>query len=178
MTNFVDAECAIRQLHGRYADAVWRLDFDAFADCFSEDCRWTIGGAVIHGRSAIVEYNRQLFTTKFRKLFITLRTPILEVGDGTASGRTYFTGSNVLADGSPYAAIGIYYERFVEQGAKWRFDWRLFQTLYAGPPDMSGKFFENPDWGAPPNMPPLDAVTLDHTGRHTQGDVGSHAKKG
>jgi uncharacterized protein (TIGR02246 family) len=178
LTDFVVAECAIRQLHARYADAVYRLDFDAFGDCFTEDCRWTIGGAVIYGRAAIVDYNRTLFTTKFRKLFITLRTPILEVGEGTASGRTYFSGQNILADGTSYAPTGIYYERFVDQGDRWRFAWRLFETHYSGPIDFSGTFFENPNWGPPPNMPPLDAVALNHTGRHTQGEVRAAPGKG
>src|SRR5579871_1207168 len=79
MTDFVTAECMIRQLQARYCDAVWRLDFEAFGDCFTETCEWRIGGAIIRGRKEIVEYNRTLFTTKFRRLLITLRTPILEV---------------------------------------------------------------------------------------------------
>ena len=105
MTNFVEAECMIRQLHARYADSVWRQDFETFGECFAEDCEWRIGGAILKGRQKIVDYNRELFTTKFRKLFITLRTPVLEVGDGVASGRTYFSAQNIMADGSAFAPI-------------------------------------------------------------------------
>jgi hypothetical protein len=176
MTDFVVAECAIRQLHARYLDAVYRYDFESFGDCFTEDCRWTIGGAVLHGRKAIVEYNRKLFTEKFKKLFITLRTPILDVGDGVASGRTYFSGQNVLIDGTPYFPTGIYYERFVDQGDRWRMAWRMFETHYHGPADLSGTFFQNPDWGPPPNLPPLDAVAINHTNRHTQGEIRADKK--
>jgi uncharacterized protein (TIGR02246 family) len=172
MTDFAEVECAIRQLHGHYADAVWRMDFESFGKCFAEDCRWTIGGVVIKGRQEIVDYNRTLFTTKFRKLLITLRTPILKVEGDKASGRTYFTGTNVLADGSPYTPIGCYFEHFVKRDGKWLFHWRLFQTHYAGPPSMTGKFFENPDFGAPPAMPPLDAITANHTKMHAQENVG------
>ena len=44
MTDLVVADCAIRQLHARYIDAVWRKDIDAFVDCFAEDAEWKIGG--------------------------------------------------------------------------------------------------------------------------------------
>jgi hypothetical protein len=168
MTDFVAAECAIRQLHARYADAVWRLDYEAFGDCFAEDCEWRIGGVVLRGRREIVDYNRELFSTKFRRLFITLRTPLLDVQDGKASGRTYFSAQNVMADGSGFAPLGVYYEHFVDQGDRWRFAWRLFQTLYTGPADMSGTFHDQPEFGPPPGMPPLDVETRNVSGLHTR----------
>ena len=168
MTDFLVAESAIRQLHGRYADAVWRLDYDAFGDCFSEDCEWRIGGVILHGRKEIVDYNRELFTTKFRRLFITLRNPVLDVQDGTASGRTYFSAQNIMANGSAFAPFGVYYERFADEGDRWRFKWRLFQTLYSGPPDLSGTLHDQLEFGAPPNMPPLDVETLNVTNLHTK----------
>lgn len=161
---FAEAECGIRQLHARYCDAVWRLDFDAFADCFAEDCEWHIDGVVMRGREEIVAYNRMLFA-KFRRLMITLRTPVLDLHpDGTASGRTYFSGQNLLADGSAFAPLGVYYERFVRHSDRWRLSWRLFQSLYAGPGDLSGTFHDAPDYGPPPGMPPRHAPTVHVSG--------------
>jgi ketosteroid isomerase-like protein len=168
---FAIAECGIRQHHARYMDAVWRMDFDAFGDCFTEHCEWRIGGVILRGREEIVEHNRELFTTKFKRLLITLRTPILELhADGTASGRTYFTAQNQMADGSGFAPMGLYYERFANGGDRWRSSWRLFQTLYTGPSDLSGSFHEVPDYGAPPSMPPLDALTSNVSGLHVTPD--------
>ena len=166
VTDFVIAECGIRQLQARYTDAVWRLDYDAFGDCFAEDCEWRISGVILRGRAQIVDYNRQLFSTQFRRLFITLRTPILEVTGGKASGRTYFSAQNILADGTPFAPFGVYYEHFVDQGDRWRFSWRLFHSLYGGPPDLTGTFHDQPDFGAPPAMPPRDADTRNVSGLH------------
>jgi ketosteroid isomerase-like protein len=166
---FAVAECGIRQHHARYCDAVWRLDYEAFADCFTEDCEWRIGGVIQRGREEIVAHNRELFSTKFRRLFITLRTPIIELHpDGTASGRTYFTAQNVMADGSGFSPMGVYYERFVDGGDRWRSSWRLFQTLYTGAADLSGSFHDVPEFGPPPNMPPRDATTANVSGLHVQ----------
>ena len=166
---FAVAECGIRQHHARYCDAVWRLDYEAFADCFTEDCEWRIGGVIQRGREEIVAHNRELFSTRFRRLFITLRTPIIELHpDGTASGRTYFTAQNVMADGTGFSPIGVYYEHFVDGGDRWRSSWRLFQTLYTGAADLSGSFHEVPEFGPPPNMPPADATTANVSGFHVQ----------
>jgi hypothetical protein len=162
MTDFLVAESGIRQLHACYTDAVWRKDYEAFGDCFTEDAEWRISGMILRGRLEIVDTIKQ-FMSRFRRVLVTLRTPILEIGNGTASGRTYLSEQSVLSDGRPYGPLGIYYERFVDQGDRWRFSWRLFQTNYSGPPDMSGTLFDNPDYGAPPAMPPLDAPTYNHS---------------
>ena len=169
MSDFASVEAAIRQLHARYADAVWRKDLQSFGDCFIEACEWRIGGAVIRGRTAIVEHMRGVFP-KFRRILVTFHTPILTVAGATASGRTFLTEQSVLADGRGFAPIGTYFERFVQDGDCWRFAWRLFQTQYAGAPDLSGTFFDNPDFGPPPAMPPLDAPTFNYTGLHAAND--------
>jgi ketosteroid isomerase-like protein len=163
MTDFVVAEAGIRQLHSRYVDAVWRKDWDAFADCFAEDAEWRISGRVLRGRAEITAHIRHAMAA-LKHTLLTLRTPILEVGDGVATGRTYMSEQSLTVEGKPFAPIGIYYERFVDHGDRWRFSWRLFQTRYIGPPDMSGTFFEAEDFGPPPAMPPLDAVTFDRSG--------------
>jgi len=157
MMSLIVAEIGIRQLHARYIDAVWRKDYTAFADCFAHDCEWRIAGTIVLGREAAVTFIGRMFDD-FKSIFVQLSTPILKVGDAQASGRTYFTARNILKDGKPFAPMGMYYERFVREGDAWRFKWRLFQTHYAGPPDLSGTYNTNPDYGPPPNMPPLDAV--------------------
>lgn len=169
MTAFLEAESGIRQLHARCADAVWRKDYQAFGDCFSDDAQWRIAGMVLRGRTEIVGTLQQLMPNIGRVL-MTFRTPLLDVGDGIASGRTYITEQCTFADGRPYSTIGTYYERFIQQGGCWRFTWRLFQLHYKGPADLSAPFFDNPDFGPPPRMPGIDAPTYNHSGMGVRGD--------
>lgn len=171
MTDFVTAECAIRQLHARYVDAVWRKDLEAFGDCFAEDAEWRVGGQIIRGRQAAMDFIGGAFP-QFNRILMTFRTPILQVGDGVASGRTYVSENSQFADGRAFGPVGIYFEHFVDEGDKWRFKWRLFQTNYAGLPDLSGTFFDVPDYGPPHTMPPLDEPTYDRSG------VGAKASAG
>jgi uncharacterized protein (TIGR02246 family) len=161
MTDFLMAEAGIRQLHARYADAVWRKDVDSFIDCFAEDCEWRIFGQVLRGRAETRAFIGEVFG-RLKHILITLRPPILEVGDGVASARVCFTEQSVRPDGRPLALIGTDFERFVEEGGRWRFSWRHFQCHYYGPPDYTGSYYDNPDYGPPPAMPPPDAVPVNH----------------
>ncbi len=163
MSDLMLAEFKIRQRHARYLDAVWRKDYDAFGDCFAEDAEWRIGGRIMRGRTEIVGNLKRLMPN-FHRVLMTLRTPLVHIENGQISSRTYVTEQNAFLSGRPGNSIGIYYERFVQQGDELRFKWRLFQLHYIGTMDIKGPLFDNPDFGPPPNLPPLDAPTFDHSG--------------
>lgn len=164
MHDFVAVECAIRQLHARYVDAVWRQDSGAFGALFAEHAEWRVGGQVMRGRAAIVAFIEGAFPL-YRRILMTFRTPVVDLlPDGTAVARTYVTENSLTADGKPFAPIGIYFDRFIEVDGRWLFSWRMFQTHYIGEPDLKGEWFDMPEYGAPPGMPPLDEVTFDRSG--------------
>jgi len=159
MDKFIAADCGIRQLYARFADAVFRLDGDAFADCFSEDGVWKIAGMEIATRAVIREKFDLLLSTSAKVQIIT-GTPVLEVGEGEASGRIQLTELVKLKDGGSAITIGTYFDRYVEAGGVWRFSWRHFSLHYRGPIDLSADLVDSPDYGPPPAMPALDAPTL------------------
>jgi hypothetical protein len=161
MTDFLTAEAGIRQLHARYVDAVWRKDYVAFADCWTEDAEWRIGGMALRGREAITSGFEQ-FMDRFDRVLFTPRPPLIELTPEGANTRMYITEQNRLNDGSGWTTVGIYFERLAEQQGRWRRKWALFQLQYRGPADLSGDVFAQPDYGAPPAMPPLDAPTFAH----------------
>jgi uncharacterized protein (TIGR02246 family) len=160
MTDLIAAERGIRDLHARYTDAVFRQDFDAFADCFADEGEWRISGRVFRGRQEIRE-GISIILDKFIRVLITFRTPMVELVDGEVVARSYVDEKCAWKNGNRNVSIGRYYERFAEEDGRWRFSWRLFQLLYRGDPDLSGTFFDHPDYGPPPGMPPLDANTED-----------------
>lgn len=165
MTDFVTAECAIRQLQARCVDAIWRKDAKAFADCFaSEGAEWKIAGMHMHGRAEIEATFAKLLGVCERVL-TTVGTPILDVEDGAAFGRTYVFENAKLMSGATAFTIGIYYERYVEEADGWKFKWRHWSLQYRGPVDLSAQFYDSPDYGPHPGMPsPDDAVTVRREG--------------
>lgn len=151
---YLTAEAGIRRLHARYADAVFRKDFCAFADCFTEDAVWEIAGLALRGRRKIVEFLQERIADSHFVL-LTFRSPLLEAGDGTAMGRTYVTEINARKSAPPMHTIATYFERFAAHNGVWRRSWALFQLHYMGPEDLSGSFYPQPDFGPPPAMPPV-----------------------
>jgi uncharacterized protein (TIGR02246 family) len=160
MTDPIAAEAGIRQVQARCTDAVWRKDSTAFAQCFAEDGEWRISGRVFRGRDEISN-GISIILDKFVRVLITFRTPIVDVSGGEVTARTYIDERCAWKNGNTNISVGRYYERFVEEGGVWLFRWRLFELHYRGDPDMTGTFFEHPDYGAPPGMPPIDATTGD-----------------
>jgi ketosteroid isomerase-like protein len=158
MTDFVTAESAIRQLQARCVDAIWRKDAKAFAEAFAEDGEWKIAGMHMRGRAEIEATFGKLLGLCERVLTLN-SAPILEVGEGTAFGRTYVLEHAKLMNGQTATTIGIYYERFVEQAGGWKFKSRHWSLQYRGPADLSAAFYDSPDYGPPPGMPGADETT-------------------
>jgi hypothetical protein len=142
----------------RCADAVWRKDRAAFVDCFVAEGVWKVAGMDLRGQAAIGEGFDQFLALNERVL-MSFGSPILELGAGFASGRTYTTEIVKTRDGQGICSIGIYYERFVEQDGEWRFVWRHFDFCYFGPPDLSVPLFPLVDRGRPPALPGQEVPT-------------------
>ncbi|MEG3143727.1 nuclear transport factor 2 family protein [Sphingomonas sp. RT2P30] len=159
MTDFVVADCGIRQLHARFVDAVWRQDATTFAACFATDGVWKIAGMVITGRDEIGEACSKLLG-RCERIQLVIGQPILEVGDGTAIGRLQVTEFAKKHDSTSAITFGTYYDRYVEQDGAWRFQWRHWSMAYHGPVDMSGSYVVPPDYGPFPAMPGVDEPTF------------------
>lgn len=159
MTDLVAADCAIRQLHARFLDAVWRKDADAFAGCFAPDGEWKIAGLHMRGREEV--------GTTFAKLLgacervqIILGIPLLDVNGSTAIGRIQATEFAKMMDGTSAMTLGIYHDRYVEVEGRWLFQWRHWALHYRGPADLSAPFVECPDYGPFPGLPGPDEPTF------------------
>ena len=159
MTPFVVADSGIRQLYARFIDAAWRKDADSFAACFAPDGEWKIANMHMRGRAAIVGGFARLLAS-CKRVRIILGQPVLEIGEGTASGRVPITEFVKLADDSSAMTLGVYYDRYVQEGDRWLFQWRHLGLHYRGPIDLSGDLSDCPDYGPPPAMPGPDEPTF------------------
>lgn len=159
MTDFVAADCAIRQLHARFLDAVWRKDADAFANCFAPDGEWKIAGLHMRGREEVGATFAKLLGA-CERVQIILGLPLLEVNGSTAVGRIQATEFAKMMDGTSAMTLGIYHDRYVEVEGRWLFQWRHWALHYRGPSDLSAPFVESPDYGAFPGLPGPDEPTF------------------
>ena len=158
-TDFIKAESGIRQLYAHFSDAVWRHDASACENCFTEDARWKLAGMEFIGRTDIgAAFSRLLADCE--RVTLILGLPVLEVAQGTATGRIQVTELTKMVDGTSAMTIGVYYDRYVQESDRWRFQLRHFGLHYRGPIDMSASLVECPDYGPPPGMPGPDEPTL------------------
>lgn len=153
----------IRQLHASYVDAVFRKDYLAFRKCWTRDAEWRIAGQVYRGLDEIGSFIERAMDN-FHRVIMTFRTPIIELDKDSARSRVYVTEQNGFKDGRPGSTVGTYYEKLVRQDDRWVRSWALFQLHYMGPADLTGDYFEQPDFGPPPAFPPPDAVPPDYSG--------------
>lgn len=150
---FVIAECGIRQLMGRYADAVWRQDSKAFAECWSEDAQWKISGREANGRVEIAALFEASVAPNERVMMWT-GIPVLDLDGDEATGRVQVTELIKRKDGAGIRTLGLYYDRYRAEAGRWRFARRHFNLYYYGAPDLAGDIYpEVLEYGPPPGMP-------------------------
>jgi hypothetical protein len=158
MNDLMLAEFNIRQLHARYVDALWRKDPESFGALFAEDAQWKVSGMHLRGRAQI-QSEFAKFMKHIHRTFMIYGTPIVDIVDGVVTSRTHVTENNKFASGQTASTIGIYYERFTEEGGRLRFKWRHWNLYYIGPPDFTASIYPVKEFGPPPGMPAQDDPT-------------------
>lgn len=158
MNDLIIADVRIRQLHARYADAVWRKDATSFSSLFAPQGEWKVAGMHLRGRDEIRETFAR-FMLHVERTLMRFGTPIISIEAGKVSSRTYTTENNRFSDGRTASTIGIYYERFVEEGGELRFSWRHWNLHYIGAPDFTGALYDVAEFGPPPGFPGDEAPT-------------------
>lgn len=101
-------EYGIRQLHARNVDATWRKDAAEFANCFTEDAEWRIGGTVLQGRAKIADTFAMLLG-RVDGAFMQYGTPQIGRTDEGVIGRTYVVEYRFVG-GQMSRSLGCYHE--------------------------------------------------------------------
>lgn len=160
MIDLQAAEFQVRQLQARYADALWRKDPESFGDLFAVDAIWKVAGMTLRGREEIRSAFARFMVHTGRTL-MTFRTPIIDLVDGVVTTRTYVTESNKFADGQTAETVGVYHEKFTQEGDRWLFAYRHWNMYYIGPPGLTADFYDVREFGPPPGFPgPDDPTTI------------------
>jgi len=135
----IDAD--VRNLVGRYCDAVLRADAGRFGDCWADDATWSIpGDGVIEGRediTAVFERIRPAFRQCVQEI---LNGTITHTGGDDASARWQVRERQWRVDGSVTELVGVYHDRMRrDTDGRMRFTARDFELIYSGPIDGSGR---------------------------------------
>lgn len=130
----------IADLVHRYADAVVRFDVEQWADTWTHDAVWQLGGGhEIVGRDSVVS----LWTSTMAGFGAVVHNVLngtyeLSERDGRGTGRWYFQEFvQQLHDAPPLFVLGHYDDTYALVDGRWLFATRRLVMHYAGPPDLS-----------------------------------------
>jgi len=131
---------AVRNLTGRYCDAVARFDMDLFASLWADDADWVVGdGAPTSGRDRIARVFSRLrggYTLCTQELMSGYVTP--DVATTSATARWHIREFQWKADAPVNCVMGIYGDHLAIRDGRCVFTRRRFDVLYRGPVDLTG----------------------------------------
>ena len=144
-------ECAIRQLHARYVDAVWRKDVAAFTACWTASARWRIAHVDARGPAESAE----AFTTLIAPSQHVVMLPGALLLDDTPAGVVgrVLVSELIQRETGAMRTIGHYHDRYAGAGRHWRFAARQWQLAYRGDMLFADAMLPRADCGPPPAMP-------------------------
>ena len=133
-------EFLIHKLVARYADAVNRLDQDAWAATWAQDGVWQLPSQPeTRGQAAIVE----LWAGAMKSLAFVVQLVhhgVVHVDGDVATGTWYLNEHMKFNDEAGVFNVGCYLDRYTKASGEWLFAERRYTILYndAGTGDMSG----------------------------------------
>jgi hypothetical protein len=147
-----EKQLAISQLYGLYADAIHRLDANAWSHCWTTDAQWSIASLenpttpmLIQGRENILQ-TWQSAMTAFKHVQHMLHSHhIFALNDNkTLLGRSYLSESFHF-EGDYIELFGLYQDVFLEVDSQWRFQSRKFSILQLKRAHSVPLYFDYPD---------------------------------
>jgi len=137
--NALEDELALRNLMGRYADAVNRRDADAWVATWSPDGVWNLLGNPVSGRDNILALWQQMMGS-FEFALMLPSSCLFQVNGDSASGHWYLHEYTRDLQGTATTVLSRYLDTYVKQGGQWLFRSRHYSFIYNGPADLSGTY--------------------------------------
>lgn len=137
--NALEDELALRNLMGRYADAVNRRDADAWVATWAADGVWNLLGSPVSGRDNILALWQQMMGS-FEFALMLPGSCLFQVDGDTASGHWYLHEYTRDLQGNASTVLSRYLDTYVKQGGQWLFQSRHYSFIYNGPADLSGTY--------------------------------------
>lgn len=128
-TGPVEDRLAIRELMEAYADAVFRHDAEAWAECWTPDAVWDLMGHEVRGLDAMVPAWKGAMTG-FRLAAFFVFPGVTTVEGDTARARSHTQEHLHLHDGGARRIIGRYQDELVKRDLRWRFSVRRYAVLH------------------------------------------------
>jgi SnoaL-like domain len=124
----------IRELYGRYGDASWRGDREAWITCFTADGAWTSHLFDCAGHEALrAEWDR--LWADWEAVAFLGEIGAIEIDGDTARARSYAREIVQLKAGGIFKLAGHYADQLRREGGEWLFARRDYTMTIAEVPE-------------------------------------------
>ena len=137
--NPIEDELALKNLMSRYADAVNRVDAEAWIGTWAEDAIWNLLGNPVSGKDNILALWKQMMSS-FEFALMLPSSSLFEVSGDTASGHWYLHEYTRDPEGNASTVLSRYLDTYVKQDGQWLYKSRDYGFIYNGPADLSGDY--------------------------------------
>lgn len=128
ITGPIEDQIAIRNLHDRYADAVFRRDPVDWGALWADDANWDLMGTKVEGKEAIVAlWSGAMASFGFVGFFYQVGA--IEIAGDSGTGRVYTSEVLENLDGKLARTVGLYEDHYVRRGGVWLYQRRDFRIL-------------------------------------------------
>ena len=137
--NSLEDELGLRNLMGRYADAVNRVDADAWIATWADDSVWNLLGNPVTGKDNILALWQQMMAS-FEFALMLPSSCLFEVDGDSASGHWYLHEYTRDLQGTASTVLSRYLDTYIRSDGQWLFISRQYSFIYNGPADLSGSY--------------------------------------
>lgn len=144
-------ELEIRNLIGRYVDAIHRRNADDWGATWADDAVWSLPNGEdpanpieVSGKSAIVETWKSTMSG-FPFVMHMAHSGVIDVEGVSGTGRWYVSETLQASDGSAFGVFGLYKDLYTKETGAWLLRRRDFYILYSGPAELPGQVMPHPD---------------------------------
>ena len=138
-TNNLEDEIALRNLMGKYTDAVNRYDADSWISTWAEDASWNLLGTPVEGRDNILGLWQQMMSG-FDFAIMMPNSCLFQVDGDSATGHWYLHEYTRDKEGNTMTILSRYEDTYIKEDEQWLFKIRNYSFIYHGGPDLSGTY--------------------------------------
>lgn len=138
-SNPLEDEIALRNLMGKYTDAVNRYDPNTWISTWAEDSTWNLMGTPVEGKDSILGLWQQMMSG-FEFALMLPSSCLFDVDGDSATGHWYLHEYTRDKEGNATTVLSRYLDSYVKIDGQWYFKTREYSFIYNGDANLSGTY--------------------------------------
>ena len=138
-SNKLEDEIALRNLMGKYTDAVNRYDPESWISTWADESSWNLLGNPVVGKENILGLWQQMMSG-FEFALMLPSSCLFEIDGDKATGHWYLSEYTRDKEGNTMTIVSRYQHSYIKVDGQWFFKSRDYSFIYNGDANLSGAY--------------------------------------